>query len=60
METELPGPLLMDNDEVMNAIQNIDAVSEKYEGRYNEFYERFCSWDDGRASEKVVDAVFEK
>ena len=60
METELPGPLLMDNDEVMDAIQNIDAVNEKYEDRYNEFYERFCSWDDGRASEKVVDAMFEK
>ena len=59
MEKELPGPLLMDNDEVMNAIENIDEVSEKYKNRYNEFYERFCSWDDGRSSEKVVDAVFE-
>src|SRR5699024_2577482 len=41
MEKELPGPLLMDNDEVMNAIENIDEVSEKYKNRYNEFYERF-------------------
>ncbi|TFU61844.1 CDP-glycerol:glycerophosphate glycerophosphotransferase [Jeotgalicoccus nanhaiensis] len=60
METELPGPLLMNNDDVMNAIENIDEVTEKYKERYNEFYERFCSWDDGRSSEKVVDAVFEK
>ena len=59
MEKELPGPLLMDNDDVMNAIENIDEVSEKYKDRYNEFYERFCSWDDGKSSEKVVDAVFE-
>lgn len=60
METELPGPLLMDNDGVMDAIQNIDAVTEKFKDRYEEFYERFCSWDDGRSSEKVVNAVFEK
>lgn len=60
METELPGPLLMNNDDIMNAIENIDEVTEKYKERYNEFYERFCSWDDGRSSEKVVEAVFEK
>ncbi|HIW11638.1 MAG TPA: CDP-glycerol:glycerophosphate glycerophosphotransferase [Candidatus Salinicoccus stercoripullorum] len=60
METELPGPLLMNNDEVVDAIENIDAVSGKYSERYEEFYERFCSWDDGRSSEKVVDAVFEE
>ncbi|WP_017547500.1 bifunctional glycosyltransferase/CDP-glycerol:glycerophosphate glycerophosphotransferase [Salinicoccus carnicancri] len=60
METELPGPLLMNNDDVMDAIENIDEVSEKYKERYEKFHERFCSWDDGRSSEKVVDAVFEK
>lgn len=60
MEKELPGPLLMNNDDVIDAIENIDSVSKKYSDRYNAFYERFCSWDDGRSSEKVVDAVFEK
>ncbi|AKG72826.1 bifunctional glycosyltransferase/CDP-glycerol:glycerophosphate glycerophosphotransferase [Salinicoccus halodurans] len=60
MEKELPGPLLMNNDDVIDAIENIDSVSEKYSDRYDAFYERFCSWDDGRSSEKVVDAVFEK
>ena len=60
METELPGPLLMNNDQVLDAIENIDEVSEKYKERYEKFHERFCSWDDGRSSEKVVDAVFEK
>lgn len=60
METELPGPLLMTNDQVADAIENIDKVSEKYEERYQEFYDKFCSWDDGRASEKVVNEVFGK
>lgn len=60
MEKELPGPLLMTNDDVVDAIENIDDVNEKYKDRYEEFHHRFCSWDDGRSSEKVVDAVFEK
>ena len=50
----------MNNDDIMNAIENIDEVTEKYKERYNEFYERFCSWDDGRSSEKVVDAEIKK
>ena len=60
METELPGPLLMTNDAVVDAIENISGIEEEYKERYDAFYDRFCSWDDGRASEKVVDAVFEE
>ncbi|KIH69756.1 bifunctional glycosyltransferase/CDP-glycerol:glycerophosphate glycerophosphotransferase [Salinicoccus roseus] len=60
METELPGPLLMTNGAVVDAIENIGEIEEEYQERYDAFYDRFCSWDDGRASEKVVDAVFEE
>lgn len=60
METELPGPLLMTNDAVVDAIENISGIEEEYKERYDAFYDRFCSWDDGRASEKVVEAVFEE
>ncbi|CAM2941908.1 bifunctional glycosyltransferase/CDP-glycerol:glycerophosphate glycerophosphotransferase [Salinicoccus roseus] len=60
METELPGPLLMTNDAVVDAIENIGEIEEEYQERYDAFYDRFCSWDDGRASEKVVEAVFEE
>jgi CDP-glycerol glycerophosphotransferase len=60
METELPGPLLMTNDAVVDAIENIGEIGEEYQERYDAFYDRFCSWDDGRASEKVVEAVFEE
>ncbi|MFB9861557.1 CDP-glycerol glycerophosphotransferase family protein [Salinicoccus siamensis] len=60
METELPGPLLRDNDALFEAVENIDQVVADYEERYDAFYDRFCSWDDGRAAEKVVDIVFDK
>lgn len=58
MEEELPGPLLKTNDEVFDAIHNIKNVEERYKERYQTFSERFCIWDDGKASEKVVKEVF--
>lgn len=58
MEDELPGPILQTNDELVDALHHIDDISKKYEKRYNEFYERFCSVDDGHASERIVDKVF--
>ena len=59
MATELPGPLLMTTDDIINAIGNIDQVEADYSHRYNQFHERFCNWDNGRASEEVVNTVFE-
>lgn len=58
MEKELPGPLLLTNDEVVDAIKNIDEITEKYKDRYEEFYNRFCSVDDGHAAQRVVETVF--
>lgn len=60
METELPGPLLKTNEEVFGAIKNIDAINREYEDVYKEFYDRFCSWDDGHASERVVKTLFDQ
>lgn len=58
MEKELPGPILRTNDAVVEALQNMDAITEAYKTRYEEFYERFCSVDDGHASERVIEKVF--
>ena len=60
VEKDLPGPLLLTNDEVVDAIKNIDKISEQYKDKYEEFYNRFCCIDDGHAAERVVKAVFEK
>ena len=59
VEKELPGPILQTNDEVVEAIKNIDKVTEEYKDKYAEFYDRFCCIDDGHAAERVVKAVFE-
>lgn len=58
IENELPGPLLKTSDEVMNAIKNIEQVKEEYAVKYENFYKRFCSWENGTASEQTVKRVF--
>src|SRR5699024_1179516 len=58
LEKEVPGPILMTTEDVIEAVENIESVKEKYSIKYNEFYNRFCSWDDGMASEKTYNVVF--
>lgn len=58
MEKDLPGPLLLTNDDVVHAIRNIDEIREQYKERYEEFYNRFCCRDDGFAAKRVVEKVF--
>jgi CDP-glycerol glycerophosphotransferase len=60
IEKEVPGPLLFNTEEVVDAIKNIDKIIIQYQQKYSEFYQRFCSWEDGHASEKVVKSVFEQ
>src|SRR5699024_10617889 len=57
-ENEAPGPLLFDTDEVIDSIINIDTVQEKYQQKYEAFYNKFCHLDDGQASKRVVDKLF--
>ena len=58
MEKELPGPLLFTTEEIIDSIENINTVNAKYASIYNEFYDRFCGWEDGHASENCIKAVF--
>ena len=58
IEREVPGPLVFTTDEVIDAIKGIDLVTKQYKERYKEFYNRFCGWEDGQASKKVVESVF--
>lgn len=57
MYQDLPGPLLMTNEEVVDAIEHIDQISEQYKERYELFYEHFCCFDDGHASQKAAEAL---
>jgi CDP-glycerol glycerophosphotransferase (TagB/SpsB family) len=58
MEEDLPGPVLQNEEYLLDAIINIDQVEEDYKEKYEEFYERYCSLEDGNAAKRVVDRVF--
>lgn len=58
VEKDLPGPLLYTSEEVLHSIQNIESVKDAYKEKYDVFHERFCSLEDGKASERVVKEVF--
>lgn len=58
IHTEVPGPLLFTSEEVVDAIKNIEDINEEYKEKYSEFYERFCSLEDGHASENIAKRVF--
>lgn len=58
IEKELPGPILTDNTQVVDAIKNLDSVTAEYREKYEQFYERFCALDDGHAAERVCNRVF--
>lgn len=54
MEKEVPGPLLKTTNEVIKTIKNIEDINKEFRDRYDTFYNRFCEWDDGHASERAV------
>lgn len=58
IEEELPGPLLFTTEEIIEAVRNMDEITDKYKEKYDVFYEKFCGWEDGHASRKVANAVF--
>ncbi|MCA0174369.1 bifunctional glycosyltransferase family 2 protein/CDP-glycerol:glycerophosphate glycerophosphotransferase [Bacillus sp. RAR_GA_16] len=58
MESELPGPLVFSNEEIINSIKNIDQVKDQYQDKYDQFYDRFCGWEQGNASKKISGEVF--
>jgi CDP-glycerol glycerophosphotransferase len=58
IEEELPGPLLFTTEEIVRAIRSIDSLQLEYREKYAVFYDKYCSWEDGQASRRVVNAVF--
>jgi CDP-glycerol glycerophosphotransferase len=57
-ENEVPGPLIKDQADLVPAILDAQSIRHEYDQKYRAFAQRFCPWDDGHATERVVDAVF--
>src|SRR5699024_3804487 len=55
-ENDLPGPLVKDVDELVNAIHRTVSLGDS--GNLSDYIKRFCPFDDGNVSERVVDLLF--
>lgn len=59
-QKEAPGPIVLNEAQLFHAIENMDKVQMKYSQRYKNFRDKFCHWEDGRASKRTIDTVFGK
>lgn len=57
---ELPGPIAKTQDEVEDAISNIDTVFKKYKKKYDAFNKKYNYLDDGNASLRVIKEIFKE
>jgi CDP-glycerol glycerophosphotransferase (TagB/SpsB family) len=58
MEDVVPGPVLADAHRVTEAVATLDSWRAGTERRYRQFLRTFAPWDDGKAAQRVVEAVF--
>ena len=60
IHSEVPGPLVYTTEEVIDKIKDINLLKEEYKEKYEQFYNRFCSIEDGNASKRIVESVWKK
>lgn len=58
MEKDLPGPIINNENELLDSIKNIDLVIASYKTKYEDFYNSFCKLEKGNASKEVINKVF--
>ncbi len=59
-EEKAPGPLVKTTEEVIKYIKEFEEDGSLYMNTelFREFHERFCSWESGQSSKRVVERVF--
>lgn len=57
-EQEAPGPVLSTPDQVVERLADVPGMVAEFRTRYAAWNAKFNAWDDGHASQRVVDAVF--
>ena len=56
----LPGPIVKQDDDLIKEIKNINNYNATYHDKYIKFNEKFNYLDDGRATERVVEVIFDE
>jgi CDP-glycerol glycerophosphotransferase len=57
-ENEAPGPILSTAEEVLETLGKLPETAKTYQKAYKHWQERFNSLEDGKASKRVVSAVW--
>lgn len=57
LEEIAPGPIMDTTGELVECLRNLSQVTERYASRYRNFVEAFAPWDDGKASQRVLEQV---
>ena len=57
LEEEAPGPLVVTEDALVDALADPDALSLHPRAEYERFRRRFCHLEDGNATARVVDRI---
>ena len=58
IQADLPGPQLINAEDLIDSIKNIGEISEDYKEKYDIFFNKYCSIGHGTASEEIINAVF--
>ncbi|MBM7539791.1 CDP-glycerol glycerophosphotransferase family protein [Amphibacillus cookii] len=58
-EKKAPGPLVKKTEEIIDYIKRIDKEGYQFGKKEEEFYNKFCSLENGTSSETVVKEVFD-
>ncbi len=56
-EPVAPGPIVETTEHLLDALEDLEAVRQRYAGRYAAFRERFTPLEDGRAAERVLERL---
>lgn len=54
---ELPGPIVLKEEDLYKEIENIDEYWDKYKSKYEKFNKKFNYLDDANSSKRVLDKI---
>lgn len=60
IEKHAPGPLVQTTKEIIQEVKRIEDVGFKPSENIEQFYNKFCYLEDGQATKRVVEAVFNR
>ena len=54
---DLPGPIYTEPYVLAKKLKDLDKVQDEYQDQIDAFYDRFCSVDDGKASQYIGELI---